>query len=129
MYENIVMVKTRTGKDEEFKYDGFLHIVDAKKGLRVPRPLAELAMKQNALRWDSALGSVVESKLYIEDDLGTALETPNKPITVKEVEAIKNTDGLGNDSILVNGVVVKKTTIDFNNPHAKEDYSKNNNGA
>jgi len=128
MFDNIVTVKSRTGKSEQFIYDGAPHTIDAKRGIKVPRVMAELALKQNALRWDSSTGLVIDAKVYIEDDLDTENATPSVKLEEKEIEAVKNTDGLGNDSILVNGEVVKKTVIDFKNPYKKEDYSKNNIG-
>jgi hypothetical protein len=101
-------------------------VIDAKKGLKVPRPLAALALNQLALRWDATTGCVVDAKIFIEDDVDTPEATPHGKLEVAEIEAVKNTDGLGNDSVIVNGRLIGKTTIDFRNTAVKEDFAKNN---
>ena len=122
--DTIVVLRSRTGKTEEFMHNSRVYIVDVKKGLRVQRFIAELGLRQNALRWNPGHGGVDESLLYIEDDLGTPEETPRTPITAKEIEEIKQTDGLGEDSIMINGQLVKKTRINLS--PRKENYAGNN---
>lgn len=126
MFADVVTLRTRTGKEEEFKHDGIPYIIDVKRGLKVPRAIADVAIKQLALRWETTSGMVIDAKVYIEDDVNTPLALPSAKIEADEIAAIKNTDGLGNDSIIINGKLVKKTTIDFKNTAVKEDYSKNN---
>ena len=120
-FDNVVLVKTRTGKNEEFTYDGLPNVIDAKKGKRLPREIAELAIAQNALRWDSGTGQTIDSLLYIVDD---ETELPKTPITAEEIADVKSTDGLGDDSILIDGKVVKKTRINLK--PKREDFSANN---
>lgn len=124
--QEIVTLRVRTGQDEKFCYDSKPHVITSKKGLKVNRPMAELAIKQNALKWDPSTGLVIEAKLYVEEDIGTALGFPSSAITKDEIKAIKDTDGLGQDHILVDGKPVKKTTITFTNVKTKEDFAKNN---
>lgn len=113
MQEDIVVVKTRTGKDEEFRYDGAPVTIPAKKGLRVARMIAHYAIEANALRWDSANGQVIEAKVYIEDDVDTPNALPSSPITAAEIAEVKATDGLGEDYVLVEGKPVKKKAINL----------------
>lgn len=121
-FDNVVLVKTRTGKNEEFTYDGLPNVIDAKKGKRLPREIAELAIGQNALRWDSGTGLVIDSLLYIVDDESS--ELPKTPLTTEEIEDVKATDGLGEDTILVNGAIVKKTRLNLK--PKKENFAANN---
>ncbi len=123
-----VLLKTRTGKDEKFQYDSVMYTISVKKGLSVSRFLADRAMKQNALEWNPGTGEVMNATIYIEDDKGTVLETPSEPLDSKEIEAMKDTDGLGDDTILIDGKPVKKKTIDFRNKYDKkhETFAGNN---
>jgi hypothetical protein len=113
VYDDIVLVKSRTGQDEEFRYDGKVVVVPAKKGLRIPRYMARYAVDGNALRWDSTTGLTAESKVFIEDDAGTEFELPSSPIKQSEIDEIKATDGLGDDVILIEGKAVRKKAINL----------------
>lgn len=106
---DIVTVKSRTGKNEEFMSGGAVYYIDAKKGIKVPRNVAQLAMEQNALRWAKETGAVIEAKVYIEDDV----EEAPKPISQEEIKAIKRTSGIGKGKILVDGKTVDMTSIDI----------------
>lgn len=123
-FDEVVTLKSRTGKDEEFICNSKPYIISTKKGLRIPRYMADLAMTQNALGWDGSTGVVNDAKIYVEEDVETPLATPTTKITDEEVEAAKATDGLGNDTILIDGRPVKKKSINLK--PFKEDYSKNN---
>jgi len=112
-FDNIVVVKSRTGQDEEFRYDGKVIMIPAKKGIRIPRYMAVHAVDANALRWDSTTGLVIDSKVFIEDDLGTAFATPSEPLKQEEIDAVKATDGLGDDVILIEGKQVRKKAINL----------------
>lgn len=118
-FDNIVSVKVRTGKAEEFMYDGLPVMIDVKKGRKMDRRMAELAIEQNALNWNKETGAVVNAKVYIEEDVDTASALPSKPITAEEIATIKRTDGLGKDKILIDGKFVSKKSInldpDYNN--------------
>lgn len=130
METDIVTLRVRTGKDEGFTYDSRRYTVTSKKGLKVERPVAELAIRQNALNWNPGTGEVENSLLYIEEDVEepTILHPalPSTPLKPEDIEAAKNTDGLGDDTILVNGKPVKKTTIDFHNKYIKQNFVENN---
>jgi hypothetical protein len=106
---DIVTLKTRTGKNEEFMSGGVVYIIDAKKGCKVPRNYADLAIEQNALSWSKQTGGVLEATVYIEDDV----EEAPKPITQEEIKAKKRTNGLGKGKILVDGREVSMTAIDL----------------
>jgi hypothetical protein len=106
---DIVTVRTRTGKDEEFMSGGAIFVINAKKGLKIPRNMAELALAQNALSWSKENGGVTDSTLYIEDDN----ETPPAPISLEEVKKIKRTSGYGKDKVLVDGKAVPMKAIDL----------------
>jgi hypothetical protein len=123
-----VTLRSRTGKDEKFQYDSVYLVISAKKGLHVNRFLADRAMKQNALEWNPGTGEVTNALIYIEEDKGTPAETPSDSLAEEAIEAIKDTDGLGDDTILVDGKPVKKRTIDFRNKYDKkhESFSGNN---
>lgn len=123
-FDDSVTLKSRTGKNEEFICNSKPYVIDAKKGLRVPRYVADLAMTQNALGWDGSTGIVSDAKIYVEEDQDTALATSAEKITEEQIEAAKATDGLGNDVILIDGKPVKKKSINLK--PFKEDYSKNN---
>ncbi len=123
---DIVTVRVRTGHNEEFTYDSRVYIVDSKKGLKIPRSMAEIALNQHALTWNPGTGLPLESKLYIEDDADTPEATPMTHLKPEEIAAMKDTDGLGDDTILLNGQPVKKTVIDFKNKYVKENFSENN---
>jgi hypothetical protein len=112
-FDNIVTVKVRTGKNEEFMYDGAPLVIDSKKGRKLDRFMAERAVAQNALKWNKESGAVVEAKIYIEEDIGTPQALPSKPITEDEIKAVKRTDGLGKDKLLVGGKFVSKVSIDL----------------
>lgn len=126
MYEDMVTLRVRTGKDEEFTYDSRAFIVTSKKGLMVPRFIAMRAMNQTALEWDPGTGLVVNAKVYIEEDMGSPAETPAESLKPEEIAAFKNTDGLGDDTILIDGKPVKKRTIDFKNKYEKKNFVENN---
>jgi len=113
VYDDIVTVKTRTGTEEEFRYDGKVVTINAKKGVKVPRYMAELAVNENAIRWDSMTGGVVEAKVYIEDDIDGPHALPSEPLTQQVIAEVKNTDGLGDDSIIIEGKIVKKKAINL----------------
>jgi hypothetical protein len=121
-FDEIVTVKTRTGKDEEFTFDSRPFIIDAKKGIKVSRFMADAAVAQNALRWNPGTGLVEEAMVYVEDDE----VLPSTPITADEINEIKQTDGLGEDSMIIDGKIVKKTRINLK--PRKEDFSHNNIG-
>jgi hypothetical protein len=112
-FDDIVTVKVRTGKAEEFMYDGAPISIDAKKGKKLNRFMAERAVAQNALKWNKESGAVVEAKVYIEEDIGTPQALPSKPVTEAEIKVIKMTDGLGKDKILVDGKFVSKVSINL----------------
>lgn len=106
---DIVTVKSRTGKNEEFMVGGVVFTVDAKKGIKIPRFHANLAMEQNALKWSKENGGVLEAKVYIEDDV----EEAPKKITQEEIDELKATGGLGKRTILVDGKPVSMTSVVF----------------
>lgn len=122
-----VILKSRTGRDEKFQYDSVTYVISAKKGLQVSRFLADRAMKQNALEWNPGTGEVMSALVYIEEDKGTVLETPSDPLTDEAIAEMKDTDGLGDDTILVDGKPVKKKTIDFRNKYDKKHETFNGN--
>jgi len=124
VYDDIVTVKVRTGMEEEFRYDGKVITINAKKGVKVPRYMADLAVNENAIRWDSATGGVVESKVYIEDDLDGPHALPSDSLTQAVIADVKNTDGLGEDSIIVEGKIVKKKAINLKPSRAQLDDTK-----
>ena len=124
--EDYVTLRVRTGKDEYFQQDSRVHVISSKKGAHVDRFSADLAISQNALQWNPGTGGVVEAKIYVEEDVDTPAGLPSTPLKAEEIAAFKNTDGLGDDSILVNGKIVKKTTIDFKNKYEKVDFKENN---
>lgn len=124
--EEIVVLRVRTGHDEEFVADSRRYVISSKKGLKVDRHRAGFAIKQNALGWSPMTGEVVDAKVYIEDDIGTPLALPSTALKVEEIAAMKDTDGLGDDSILVDGKPVKKHTIDFKNKYEKKEFAENN---
>jgi hypothetical protein len=111
MYD-IVTLKSRTGKNEEFVSGGTVIVIDAKKGVKVPREFAELALGQNALKWDKGTGAVTMAKIYVEDDLPEGAKAPEK-ITEEEIKAIKRTNGIGSGKILVDGKFMNMTSIDL----------------
>lgn len=111
MYD-IVTLKSRTGKNEEFMSGGAVIVVDAKKGVKVPRAFAELALNQNALKWDKGTGAVVMAKVYVEDDIPEGEKAPAK-IEEDEIKALKRTNGIGSGKILVDGKFVNMTSIDL----------------
>jgi hypothetical protein len=106
---DIVTVRTRTGKNEEFMSGGVVYIIDAKKGCKVPRNFADLALEQNALRWSKTSGGVLEATVYIEDDV----EEAPKAITQEEIKAKKSTSGFGKGKILVDGKEVSMRAINL----------------
>jgi len=110
MFDTVVL-KTRTGKNEEFVVNGGTIVIDGKKGARIPRAYAEYALAQNALTWEKGTGAVKEAKVYIEDDLNGA--APPKKLTEEEVKAFKRTSGLGSGKIMVDGKFVNMTSIDL----------------
>lgn len=110
---DIVTVKSRTGKVEEFMENGIVRLIDPKKGLKIPRGMAQLAVEQNALRWAKENGQVTESKVYIEDDIPEGEPAP-KTISAEEIKAIKRTSGIGSGKILVDGKLVDMKAIDIN---------------
>lgn len=112
-YDDIVTVKTRTGVEEEFRYDGRVVTIPVKKGVKVPRYMAVLAVDENAIRWDSGTGLTAESKVYIEDDVDTPKEMPHDSLTQEVIAEVKATDGLGDDIILVEGKPVRKKAINL----------------
>ncbi len=126
-FETLIL-RSRTGKDEKFQYDSVIFTISAKKGLQVTRFLADRAMKQNALEWNPGTGEVMNATIFIEEDKGTQLETPSEPISEGVIAELKDTDGLGDDTILVDGKPVKKKTIDFRNKYDKkhETFAGNN---
>lgn len=105
---DIVKVRTRTAENAEFMAGGRVYIIDAKKGVKVPRNYANLAIEQNALRWNRENGGVTESAVYIEDD---EVEVP-KPITKEEIKALKRTGGMGTKT-LIDGKPVAMKTIEL----------------
>ncbi len=109
---DIVTVKSRTGKTEEFVSGGATFLIDVKKGLKIPRNMAQLAVDQNALRWAKESGNVIESKVYIEDDIPEGAEPPAK-ITEDEVKAIKRTSGIGKGKIMIDGKLQSMKSIDL----------------
>ena len=111
MYD-IVTLRTRTGKNEIFMAGGAYHTIDVKKGLKIPRSIAHLAIEQNALGWSKENGEVCDSTVYIEDDLIEGEEKP-KLITAEEVKAIKKTSGIGKQKVLVDGKAVPMKTIEL----------------
>ena len=108
--DGTVVLRTRTGKDEEFMSGGGIIVIDAKKGIRVPRYVAELAFSQLALKWDNLSGAVVDSLIYEHD----ADKPAPKTITADEIKQIKKTSGMGKDNIMVDGKKVPMRTIDLN---------------
>lgn len=112
MFGEIVTLRTRTGKDEQFMSDGRIYTIDSKKGLKVPRFAATLAYDQNALHWSKTSGGVIDSKVYVEDDIPEGQEAPGK-ITEEEIRAVKKTSGIGKGKIRVNGKEVAMTSIDL----------------
>lgn len=106
---DIVTLKTRTGKNAEFMSGGAVYIIDSKKGLKVPRNLANLAVEQNALHWSKENGGVVDASVYIEDDV----EEAPVAITEAEIKAVKKTSGYGRDKIIVDGKTVPMKSIDL----------------
>lgn len=124
----IVTLRVRTGKDEQFMFDSREYTISSKKGLKISRFAALKAIEQNALEWDPGTGRVINSVVYVEDDADTADATPNSALTADEIIAFKNTDGLGDDTILINGAPVKKVTIDFKNKYdsRKANFAENN---
>lgn len=125
-FNEIVTLRVRTGHDEEFMYDSRPFIVSSKKGLKVTRFIALKALDQTALEWDPSNGLVINAKVYIEDDIESPRATPSAPLKAEDIVAFKNTDGLGDDTILIDGKPVKKRTIDFRNKYEKKDFSENN---
>ena len=123
-FDEVVVVKSRTGKDEEFRYDGAPVTIPLKKGIKVSRDVAQLAVEFNALRWDSSTGQVVDSKVYIEDDVDSPLETPHDALTQEDIAEVKATDGLGEDTIIVEGKLVKKKKINLKPTKAEINDSK-----
>lgn len=123
-----ITLRSRTGKDERFQYDSYQFTISSKKGLRVSRFLADRAMKQNALEWNPGTGEVMNATVYVEEDVGTPLATPSDALKKEDIEALKDTDGLGDDTILVDGKAMKKKTIDFRNKYDKthETFNGNN---
>lgn len=123
-----VTLRVRTGKDEHFQYDSLMYTISSKKGLHVNRFMADRAMKQNALEWNPGTGGVVNATIYIEEDVGTPDATPSDALKSEDIESMKDTDGLGDDTILVDGKPVKKKTIDFRNKYDKtrETFAGNN---
>lgn len=111
MFGEILTLKTRTGKDEEFTFDGHIITIPAgKKGLRVPEHVAQYALEQNCLKRDAQTGFVVESKVYVEE----SDELPKDAVTPEEVEAAKYTDGLvGQSPLMIDGKPVEKKSIIF----------------
>lgn len=126
-FDDLVTVKSRTGEVIEILYDSRMRQVPAKKGLRLPREIAEIGIKQHAFRWNATNGLVKESKLYIEEDIDTPLALPHEPLDMDRVKEIKKTDGLGRDTILVDGKPIKKKTINLDpQGEDKEDFRQNN---
>jgi len=126
-YSDIVTLKSRTSEKLGVMHDSRLREIHPKKGLKVPRDIAELGKIQHALRWSATHGGVLDSKVYIEDDIGTALETPHKPLEEDEVKKMKQTDGLGKDKIMVDGKLINKTTINLDpGGDDKENFMSNN---
>lgn len=123
-----ITLRSRTGHDESFQYDSYQYVISSKKGLHVNRFLADRAMKQNALEWNPGTGEVMNAVIYIEEDVGTPLATPSSSLKKEDIEALKDTDGLGDDTILVDGKPMKKKTIDFRNKYDKktETFAGNN---
>lgn len=136
MDQEVVTIVSRTGKLESFTYDGRIYDIDAEKGMKAPRPIAELAVKQNALKWDGGTGLVTESKLFIKEDEGKELvdrpatsplapeAMPSSPITQEEIQTIKETDGLGDDTIMIDGKLMKKKRINLK--PQRESFAANN---
>lgn len=124
--EEIVTLRVRTGKDEEFVYGSRGYTVSSKKGLKIDRYRAGFAVRQLALGWSPMTGEVVDAKVYIEEDAGTSRALPVTALKADEIAAMKDTDGLGDDTILVDGKPVKKRTIDFKNKYEKKDFVENN---
>lgn len=126
-FDDLVTVKCRTGETLEITYDSRMRQVHPKKGIKLPRVIAEIGIQQHAFRWNSMNGLVKESKLYIEEDEGTPEELPHDALDLKKVAEIKKTDGLGKDSIMVDGAFVKKKTINLDpSGEDKEDFRSNN---
>jgi hypothetical protein len=122
-FEEYVTVKSRVRGSVGVMYDGRFREID-KKGLKCSRTMAELAVKQNQLRWNAQTGAVEESTVYIQEDFDTPQHLPDKPLDSDEVEKIKDTDGLGDDKIMVDGKFVGKKTINLK--PSKQDYASNN---
>ena len=108
---DIVTLRSRTGKVEQFMSGGATYLIDPKKGLKIPRNVANLALEQNALHWSKDNGGVIDSSVYIEDDLAEG-EKPTM-ITHEEIKAIKKTSGYGRDKVLVDGKAVPMKSIDL----------------
>lgn len=100
------------------------YIAPGRKGLTLPRMIAELGIKQHAFQWDSQNGAVKESLLYIEEDVDTPLELPHKKLDMEEVNKIKKTDGLGKKTAFVDGKFVPMKTVEIE--PSKENFAVNN---
>lgn len=124
--EDFITLRVRTGKDEEFVHGSRGYTVSSKKGLHIDRYRAGFAVRQLALGWSPMTGEVVDAKVYIEEDVGSVKALPSTPLKAEEIAAMKNTDGLGDDTILIDGKAVKKHTIDFKNKYEKKEFGGNN---
>jgi hypothetical protein len=125
---DLVTLRVRTGHDEKFQYDSVTYVISSKKGLHVNRFLADRAMKQNALEWNPGTGEVMNATIYIEEDVDTQVATPSDALAPEMIAALKDTDGLGDDTILIDGKAMKKKTLDFRNKYDKkhESFTGNN---
>lgn len=123
-YEDIVTLKTRTGEQVAIMIDSRERYIEPRKGLKLPRAMAELGIKQHAFLWDSSNGLVKESLVYIEEDIDTPLELPYKKIDLEEVKKVKKTDGLGKQNAFIDGKFVPMKTVDLE--PSKENFAANN---
>ena len=124
-FDDIVTLKTRTGETVAIMNDSRERYVEpGKKGLKVPREIANLGVKQHAYLWDSQSGAVKESLLYIEEDIDTQNELPYKKVNMDDVKKIKKTDGLDKGKAFIDGKFIEMKTLELS--PTKEDFTINN---
>ena len=124
-FGDFVTLKSRVDHEVAITFDSRARYVQpGRKGLTLPREIAELGIKQHAFRWDPGSGAVVESRLYIVEDQDGDFALPDGALDEKDVAEVKETDGLGEDSVLIDGAPVKKRRMRLK--ASKEDFSINN---
>jgi len=124
-FGDFVTLKSRVDHEVAITFDSRERYVQpGRKGITLPREIAELGIKQHAFRWDPSSGAVVESRLYIVEDQDGDFALPDGALDEKDVAEVKETDGLGEDSVLIDGAPVKKRRMRLK--ASKEDFSINN---